>query len=100
MRAAWLTVQDGAPVVHVRVTPRGGRDAIEGERDGRLRVRVAAAAADGAANESARRLLAKTAGVPRSRVALLRGARSREKSFRIDGAAPEAVARALGATGR
>jgi uncharacterized protein YggU (UPF0235/DUF167 family) len=96
MGVEWLTEEGEAPVVHVRVTPRGGRDAIEGERDGRLRIRVSAAPADGAANESARRLIAKAAGVPRSRVALLRGARSREKSFRIEGASAAQVARSLG----
>lgn len=74
----------------VRVTPRGGRDAVEGwTRDdaGRpaLKLRVAAAAADGAANAAVAALLAKTLGRPRSAVRILRGETARVKQIEIDG---------------
>ena len=70
----------------VRVTPRGGRDAIEGFTvDGELRVRVAAAPADGAANESVCRLIARALGISPSRVSIAAGAGSRTKVIAIDG---------------
>lgn len=74
----------------MRVTPRGGRDAIDGVEalsDGRpvLKVRVRAAPEDGAANEGVRRLLAKTLRVPASAVTLEAGATARLKIFLIAG---------------
>ena len=58
---AWQAVPDGV-VVTVRLTPKGGRDALEGaERmaDGRLvlKARVRAAAHEGAANDALSRHL-------------------------------------------
>jgi len=69
----------------VRVTPRAGRDAIDGfTTEGHLRVRVAAAPADGAANESLCRLLALRLGVRRSRVTIIGGAASRIKTIDVE----------------
>ena len=72
----------------VRVTPRGGRDAVEGwSRDdaGRpvLKVRVAAAAADGAANAAVIALLAKALGRPRSSLTIVRGETARVKQIEV-----------------
>jgi uncharacterized protein len=76
----------------VRLTPRGGRDQIEGAgADGELRVRVRAAPVEGAANEALCRLLARELHVPRSGVALERGASARTKRIRIDGVAAAAA---------
>jgi uncharacterized protein YggU (UPF0235/DUF167 family) len=77
-----------ADILTVRVTPRGGRDAIEGwVRDdaGRLllKVRVAAAAADGAANAAVLALLAKTLGRPKSSLSLVGGQTARVKRVEI-----------------
>ncbi len=87
--------------MRARLTPRGGRDGIDGvERlsDGTavLAVRVRAAPQDGEANAALRALLAKAAGVPRSAVTQTSGATSRIKTFAIDGdpAALEARLRA------
>lgn len=72
--------------IEVRVTPRGGRDSIDGVRDGQLLVRVAAAPADGAANEVVLRLVAQAAGVPRRAARLIAGATSRHKLVVVEGA--------------
>jgi uncharacterized protein YggU (UPF0235/DUF167 family) len=76
--------------VRVRVTPRGGRDAVEGVEilsDGQrvLKMRVRAAPEDGAANEAARRLLAKALRLAVSAVSLEAGAGSRRKTFGLVG---------------
>jgi len=87
----WQTARDGL-VLTVRLTPKGGRDAIEDiERtaDGRpvLRVRVRAAPSEGEANDALARLLAKTLGVPPRAVSLVAGHTSRIKRLKIDGPA-------------
>ena len=71
--------------LRVRLTPRGGRDAVTGLRDGVVQARVAAPPADGKANAALCRLLAKTLGVAPSRVSIVRGHTAREKTVRVDG---------------
>ncbi len=73
----------------VRLTPRGGADRIEGVVDGVLRVRVAAAPVEGAANAALVRLLAGELDVPRTNVRLAAGATGRLKRIAVDGLTPE-----------
>ena len=80
----------------VRLQPRAKRNAIEGERDGVLRVSVAAAPVDGQANAALCKLIAKQVGVARGRVSIVRGERSREKTLRVEGLPPAELRRALG----
>jgi uncharacterized protein YggU (UPF0235/DUF167 family) len=74
----------------VRVTPRGGRDAVEGwaaDEAGRpvLKLRVSAAASDGAANAAVIVLLAKTLKVPKSSIRIASGETSRVKRLEVEG---------------
>ena len=76
--------------ISVRVTPRGGTDAIDGIEtlaNGRsvLKVRVRAIAEGGAANRAVTDLLAKALGVSKSSARVLSGATSRLKQIAIDG---------------
>ena len=71
--------------VDVRLTPRGGRDHIDGWDGDVLRARVAAPPSEGRANEAMLRLVAKALGVPPSRITLVAGAQSRTKVIEIDG---------------
>jgi uncharacterized protein len=82
----------GVLSVDVRVTPRASRDEIAGMRDGVLAVRVTAPPVGDAANKAVVKLIAKRAGVPRSRVRIARGQRSRNKRIEIDAGA-EALTR-------
>ncbi len=66
------------------------------ERKGVLRVSVAAAPVDGQANAALCKLIAKRAGVPRTRVTIVRGERSRDKVVRIEGMELADVRSALG----
>jgi uncharacterized protein YggU (UPF0235/DUF167 family) len=76
----------------VRLTPRSGRDHVEGVRDGLLLVRVAAPPVDGAANEALLRLLGSELGLPRSSLRLVAGRTGRQKVVAIDAeGAAEAV---------
>ena len=70
--------------ISVRVTPRTSNDAIESFDDaGVLKVRVTAPPADGAANESVTKLLAKALGLPPRDVVLVSGAANRNKVFDV-----------------
>jgi uncharacterized protein (TIGR00251 family) len=76
--------------VALRVTPRGGRDDIDGVEtlaDGRsvVKVRVRAVADGGEANRAVTELLAKALGVPRAKVRILSGTTSRLKQIAVDG---------------
>jgi len=74
----------------VRLTPRGGRDRVEGwARDaaGRayLKVRVSAPPVDGEANAALVKLIARTLKLPASAVRIAAGDSSRIKQLEIDG---------------
>lgn len=71
--------------------PRASRDAIEGEHDGALVVRLQAPPVEGEANTALARLLARAAGVPASSVKILRGATGREKLLRFEGLTASAL---------
>jgi uncharacterized protein YggU (UPF0235/DUF167 family) len=97
-------VQDGLEI-RVRVTPRGGKDAIEGIArlsDGTdvLKIRVRAVPENGAANEAVGRLLAKALGVPASSARLTAGSTARLKTFIIEGEAQALAARFFALTGQ
>ena len=79
----------------VRLRPRGGRDALEGWRDGVLQARVAPPV-DGKANRALCRLVAGKLAVAPSRVTLVRGERGREKVLRVEGVDDATVRERLG----
>jgi len=82
----------------VRLHPRAKRNVIVDERDGVLRVNVAAAPVEGQANMALCKLIAKRAGIARGRVSVVRGERSRDKIVRVEGLALDELRRALGLT--
>jgi uncharacterized protein len=82
--------------IAVRVQPRAPRNEIDGERDGRLLVRLVAPPVEGRANQALTRLLARRLGVSASRVSVVRGARSRDKLVRVEGVSSIDLAAALG----
>ncbi len=88
MPARATGARSGAELLAVRVQPRARRNEVLGWRDGALRVRVTAAPEGGEANRAVGNLLAEALGVPASRIALVRGAASRDKLFRVDGLSP------------
>jgi uncharacterized protein (TIGR00251 family) len=93
----WLAAHDGV-VLTVRLTPKCGRDAIDGIEcmaDGRavLKVRVRAAPSEGEANAALVRVLARALGVAPRAVELIAGATARIKRLRVFGDAAVLSAR-------
>jgi uncharacterized protein YggU (UPF0235/DUF167 family) len=72
-------------ILRVRLTPKGGRNALDRIESGLLFARVAAPPVDGAANKAVVLLLSESLHVPRSRITLHSGETGREKVFRIAG---------------
>jgi len=99
MGARPWTAAAGALLLDVRLTPKGGRDALDGiaalaDCRSVLKARVRAAPHEGAANAALTRLLATAAGVPTSQVTIVGGATARVKRIRIAGD-PRTIATAL-----
>ena len=89
---AFWSPSAGGVTIAVRLTPKGGRDAIDGIEtlaDGStvLKVRVRAAPHDGEANAALCRVLAKALGVPPSRVEVVGTSRIKRVKAVGDGAA-------------
>ena len=89
MATPW-TIVSGGVVVTVRLTPKGGRDAIDGVEtlsDGStvLKVRVRAIPSEGEANAALGRVLAKALAVPPRDVEIVSGHTSRIKRVKISG---------------
>lgn len=70
-------------VIAVRVTPNARRAAVE-VAAGQIRIAVTVVPEDGRATEAARAALAAAMGVAKTRLVLLRGAKSRDKVFRLE----------------
>jgi uncharacterized protein (TIGR00251 family) len=93
-----FAMQSEGLAVTVRLTPRGGRDAIDGVdqlADGRavVKVRVRAVPENGAANAALIRLLAEKLDVAASAIRLESGATARIKILRVEGDAALLAAR-------
>ena len=68
--------------IAVRVTPKASRDRIVVE-EGQIRIYVTTVPEGGKANAAVAKLLAKAVGVPKTRLALVRGQTARDKVFRV-----------------
>lgn len=71
--------------LHLHVQPGGKKSEILGEHDGALKIRVQAPPVEGKANAAVIEFVAEILAVPRSRVTLIRGEKSRHKVVEIEG---------------
>ena len=84
----WRAVPGGV-LLEVRLTPKGGRDSIDGFEtlaDGRivLKARVRAAPSEGEANSALVRLVGRWASIPSGRIHIVGGATTRIKRIEIE----------------
>jgi uncharacterized protein len=92
----WVVSADGL-IVTVRLTPKAGRDSIDGIvhlSDGRtvMKARVSAAPTEGEANDALTRLLAQTLRIAPRNITLIGGTASRIKRMLIKGDVAAVVA--------
>ncbi len=80
-----IRTTDAGLTLRVRVQPRASKDALSGERDGALVVRLTAPPVAGAANEALARFLGKALGVAPSAVRVVSGASGRHKVVSVAG---------------
>jgi uncharacterized protein (TIGR00251 family) len=86
--------------LRLRVSPGAKRNEVVGRHGEGWKVRVAAPAEHGRANDAVLALLASALGVPRDRLAIVTGASSRDKVIGLDGLTPEEAERRLASSVR
>jgi hypothetical protein len=82
--------------IQVRVQPGARRDELAGRHGEAVKIRLRAAAVEGAANRGLVEFLAETLGLRRSQVRILRGERHRDKLIEIEGMVEEELWARLG----
>lgn len=80
-----VTSHQSGSTLALTVVPRSSRNRLELQEQGQVRVRIAAAPVDGAANAALMKFLASELGVPRSRLSILSGEASRTKRILVEG---------------
>ena len=92
-----IVAHDDGSILPVVAQPGARREGLLGVRAGALRVAVTAPPDKGKANAAIQALLAAGLGCKAASIALISGATSRQKRFRIAGVAPEALRSRLAA---
>jgi uncharacterized protein (TIGR00251 family) len=81
--------------IEIRLQPRARRNEVVGERIGAVVIRLTAPPVDGKANAALCTFVARAAGVPPSRVSVVRGQTSRDKVVRVEGVSESFLRAAL-----
>lgn len=76
-----IRLSGGLVHLNIKASPGASRTELAGIRDGRLRVRIAAAPEDGKANSELIAFFAKLLGCPKRELLLERGEKSRQKTL-------------------
>ena len=97
MTPAWQSCGEHLRLA-VRLTPNGGRDALEGVEtdangENHLKARVSAVPEKGKANKALIALVAKSLGIAKSSVTIISGETARKKILRIDGDPEDLIVR-------
>jgi len=79
----------------VHVVPNAKIDKVVGEQGGAIKIKLRAPAVESKANAALINLLAERLKVPKLKIVLLRGHKSRDKLVRIDGLSEEELRRRL-----
>jgi hypothetical protein len=92
---SWLREDGDGVVLSLHIQPGAKRTEMAGLHGEALKIRLAAPPVDGKANDALVAFLAKTLGVPKSRVELVSGQTSRTKRVRVAGVGAADVVGAL-----
>jgi uncharacterized protein (TIGR00251 family) len=83
--AVWARRTADGWTLAVHAQPGAKRSEVAGLHGDRLKIRIAAPALDGRANDALIALVAEALGIPKSRITVAKGAQSREKRLVITG---------------
>lgn len=83
----------------VHIQPRASRNGLVGIHEGSLKVRLTAPPVEGKANEECIRYLAECFNIPKSRMEIMQGHKSRRKTILLRGIAPESIQEILRQSG-
>jgi len=78
-------------LIDIKVVPGASKSALGEIKEGRLKVRIAAAPEDGKANEELRSFFSKALGLPKKEIVLETGEKSRLKTLRLPISAKEKI---------
>ena len=78
-----MRVSGDSVFLDIKAVPGASKSALGEVREGRLKVRIAAAPEDGKANEELRSFLAKVLGLPKKEISLEAGEKSRLKTLKL-----------------
>lgn len=92
----WIRTRGENVVISCRVHPNASRDALEGIKDDFLNVRLCCPPVEGRANKALVKLLSKRLKLPKSRISILHGEKSRTKVLSLEGCDEEYVLDVLG----
>jgi uncharacterized protein (TIGR00251 family) len=92
----WFYISGDYLFLNIRAVPGASKTAMGEVKEGRLKVRIAAAPEDGKANEELRSYLAKLLGCAKRDIAIESGEKSRNKTLRLPAAAEKALLRNQG----
>jgi uncharacterized protein len=95
MSDGWLRGAGEGVLLQVLVQPRAARNEVVGVQGEELKIRLTSPPVEGAANRLCCDYLAGLCGVPRSRVMLVAGPRSRHKRLLLQGLEVEQVRQLL-----
>ena len=82
-------------IIKVRVQPKASRNQVTGYHEDTLRLRVTAPPAEGQANTGVITLLAKTLGISRSKLQIIRCQSARDKLVSVDTLSQQEVRRRI-----
>lgn len=91
----WIEQRGETVILNCRVMPNAKKSVMEGFRQERLCIRLHAPAVEGKANQALLAYLAEVISVSKTRLEIVRGEKSREKSVAVSGLDLQAVERAV-----
>jgi uncharacterized protein (TIGR00251 family) len=85
----FLRESEAGTTIDLYVQPKASKNELAGVHEGLLKVRLAAPPVEGEANKECIKFLAKVLDVPKSRLEITHGHKSRRKTILVRGISPE-----------
>lgn len=91
----WLEEKSGNIYIHIHVQPRASKNEIVGIHGDYLKIRLTSPPVEGAANSLLVEFMAKKLGIPKSKIEIVSGEKSRHKTLRVEGLSKAEAATSL-----